>query len=580
MPMFELEANGKRFQVEAPTVEQAVAVVRGGPAPPKIGPGGVVVDPNAIKERGQLLPFGITESGDRVLALPEFLAVPFKAITDIMEGTRGPKDITPTELLAVGALFGGVSPATGTGKFLPGASAGPKPGNAVTAAGERIGVDVPRGIASNTSTARQAGKIVQAVPGGGQPMRRAAETATKQLGEAATRVEKALGAGSPVTAGQAVEKGVTAFAGKGGVLAERAAARFDRVDALVNPTMTHALAETAKAAATIGARRKEAAIGAPSKAASLIEQAVKRPGGLNYQGLKTLRTYVGELLDNPSLLPADISGAELKQIYAALTKDLKGAVKAGGGDKALAAWETANKAFQKSMAIRENLARVLKAPSDEAIFGRIEGMAGSTARADIKSLAQVRAAVGKEGWDEVGSALISRIGRDAEGNFSPEKFLTGWGKISAAGKKILFETTGNKQHAKALDDIATVSSRFKQLRQFANPSGTGQTIIGAGLGASGVSAMFGSITAPLTAAVTILGARILSNILAKPQTAAPFATWARAYAAFGGKPSNMTAQALRISARGLAAAIANDAGGSAEERDRLAKEFASIKTGG
>jgi hypothetical protein len=574
--MFELEANGKRFQVEAPTIEHAVAAVRGGPAPPKVGAGGVVVDPDAIKERGQLLPFGITESGERVLALPEFLAGPFKTIGDILDG-KNPRDVAPSEVLALGALFAGVSPASGTGKFLPGASTGPKPGNAVTAAGERIGVAVPRGVASGTSTVRQAGKIVQAVPGGGQPMRRAAETATKQLGEAATRVEEALGAGSPVRAGQAVESGVTAFAGKGGVLAERASARFNRVDALVNPTMTHALAETAKAAATIGARRKEAAIGAPSKAASLIEQAVTRKGGLTYQGLKTLRTYVGELLDNPSLLPADISGAELKQIYAALTKDLKGAVKAAGGDKALAAWETANKAFQKTMAIRENLARVLKAPSEEAIFGRIEGMAGSTARADIKTLAQVRAAVGKEGWDEVGSALISRIGRDPEGNFSPERFLTGWGKISTEGKRILFETTGNKQHAKALDDIATVSSRFKQLRQFANPSGTGQTIIGAGLGAGGVSAMFGSITAPLTAAGTILGARILSNVLAKPQTAAPFAIWAKAYAAFAQKPQRMTVDALHAASRALAAALA---AGDQAKQDQLAKEFATIRQGG
>ena len=78
------------------------------------------------------------------------------------------------------------------------------------------------------------------------------------------------------------------------------------------------------------------------------------------------------------------------------------------------------------------------------------------------------------------------------------------------------------EHRAALNDIAKVSSRFKQLNQFANPSGTGQTVAGvAGLGGAWID--------PVSLVGSVVSARVLSGILAKPSTAKATADFARVY---------------------------------------------------
>src|SRR5690606_18292491 len=114
--------------------------------------------------------------------------------------------------------------------------------------------------------------------------------------------------------------------------------------------------------------------------------------------------------------------------------------------------------------------------------------------------------------------------RDPEGKFSPDRFVTAYGNLSKEGKRLLFRSTGRKEVADALDDIALISSRFKTLNQFANPSGTGQTVIG---GATG----FGILAEPVTTLTTIFGARVMSEILSRPSTARATAEYMKAYTA-------------------------------------------------
>lgn len=416
--------------------------------------------------------------------------------------------------------------AAGTGKLIARAAGVGRPaeraaaqsvvpeGVAVAQAADRIGVDLPRAVTSDKTAVQQVGKIASAIPIGGTPLRNASRNAVEQLGKKADDVQGALGSGEANAAGAAAREGLERYIGK--ETQARADALYSKVDELVDSTATRPLAYTQKAAQTIEGRRALAALG-DSPAVANIAEALQRPEGLTYEGVKQLRTSIGEMLKG-GVLPANISQSELKQIYSALTKDLEETVLVAGGRRAAAMFDRANKYYNFVSARRENLARILKTSSDEAAFDRIAAAAGSTSRGDINLLSQARKAMKPDEWNEVASAVLARIGRDAEGAFSPDRFVTGWGKLSEAGKGLLY----SGEHRAALNDIAKVSSRFKQLNQFANPSGTGQTVAGvAGLGGAWVD--------PVSLVGSVVSARVLSGILAKPQTAKSLARWTTAY---------------------------------------------------
>lgn len=387
-------------------------------------------------------------------------------------------------------------------------------GVAVAEAGKRIGVDLPRAVTSDKAAVQQVGKIATAIPIGGTPLRNASRQAIEQLGKKADEVQTALGSGEANAAGAAAREGIERYIGK--ETADKADALYSKVDELVNPTATRPLVHTQQAVNTINGRRTLAAMG-DSPAAANVAEALSRPEGLTYEGVKQLRTSVGEMLKGGQL-PANISQSELKSIYGALSQDLKGTVLVAGGRRAAAMFDRANQYYNLVSARRENLSRILKTNSDEAAFGRIAAAAGSTARGDINLLSQAKKAMQPQEWNELASGVLVRIGRDAEGAFSPDRFVTGWGKLSDAGKGMLF--TG--EHRAALNDIAKVSSRFKQLNQYANPSGTGQTVAGvAGLGGAWVD--------PVSLVGSVVSARVLSGILAKPATAQSLARYTAAY---------------------------------------------------
>lgn len=100
-------------------------------------------------------------------------------------------------------------------------------------------------------------------------------------------------------------------------------------------------------------------------------------------------------------------------------------------------------------------------------------------------------------------AMISRLGRDAEGNFSATRFIgpSGYSGISDAAKNVIFPPA----HKAALDDLATVSSHFSgKVAKFANTSRTAPVIEAAGIPAAMVGAFFHP--AALPEAATIAGA--------------------------------------------------------------------------
>lgn len=457
-------------------------------------------------------------------------------------------------------------------------------GEQVTQAGENLGnvgtsggVSIPKAVASDSMSAQRAGSAVANVPIAGNPLVRSAGDTTKRLAEKSQEIAGEYGSASSITAGDTAATAIKDWIGPQSKAQIKTA--YDRVDNLVNPSVKTDLSDTRAAAQAILDRRANANITDKSEAVRRIEEAVTNPSGMNYQGIKDLRTYIGELVENKHLLPADIRASELKQIYSGLSTDLRTSVLQAGGQPALSAFERANKYNALVSGRREGLAKIVGSTGEASsaqVFDRLVGMAGNTTRADMLKLAQARKAMGSDAWNEVASGVISQMGRtvDATGNviFSPQRFLTSYtDKLSAPGRSMLFRSGGKENIAPFLDDIATISGRFRELQKFSNPSGSGQAVAGFG-------GMAGMALDPLTTVGAGIGINILARALAAPATVAPVAQWTKKYALVIQSPSPANVAQLTIASRNLANSVNSEFGTSIPWQDLIKATQGSVKS--
>jgi hypothetical protein len=259
-----------------------------------------------------------------------------------------------------------------------------------------------------------------------------------------------------------------------------------------------------------------------------------------------------------------MSGGDLKRIYGALTDDLRSSVLVGGSPKAVAEFDRANRYYKLVSDRRESLAKIVGESGDvpaEKVFDKLRAMATSSGRADHAKLAQARKVIGAEDWNDFASGVVARLGRDVEGKFSPDRFLTDYGKLSEAGKTLLFKSGGKGDLAQHLDDIARVSSRFKELQKFANPSGSAQAILGGGIGVGLSPLLHGDVVTPLKTIGTVVGARTLAYALSRPATASSVAKLVRAQHSLATSPSPARIANYATASRNLLSTLGEKAQG-------------------
>lgn len=529
------------------------------------------LDPNEVTTRGSILPVGVTRGGQVVPALPDWAVGPAQTIGDIISGKRTADQVTGKEAFDLGMLFGG-----GSSRFpgLPGA--GPVVSDAAAAA-SRIGVDLPRAVTSTGVVSSTATKVTNAVPIGGAPLRTAARTALDQLDAAATAAKG--GPSSMFEAGKTIEQGITDFAARGGdsALSQKVSAAYDKVDQFINPQATADLSNTL-AFANQATRNAQAAGIQPGRAVQTVLEAATRPEGLTYQGIKTLRTKVGEWVNSAPLAASDgVSQGEAKAVYAALSKDMESVVQTAGGPNAVAAWQAANAEASSAAEVRASLGKILKTGNEGegTLFTKLVGMAGSGARADVDTLSLAREAVGDTNWGTVLSAMVEKWGFNERGEFDPAMFANQWSKVTPEAKAALFKTPAERKQAQALDDIATVSHSADHLRDVSKPL---PALITGALGLSGALAFVHALEPAHFSAITtaILGSRVVSNVLAKPEGAAAFASWAKAYEGFVASPSQGTSAVLRkaSAALGYRASLAAGVENGKDVADQFAAQLA------
>lgn len=518
----------KRFGEQHP-IASTVAKIAGGVLPFVAGPGAALA--RAAVSVPRML--GITGNIARSAALG--------AGTGAVAGAGGAEGGLEERAMgaATGAVAGGLTGAAAPpvaaaagrvinrvlpGRQVQGPPAPPTAGQEAVLAGERIGVDVPRAMASDSNLVQKAGGALQTLPYG-SPLETATTRTAQGLGTAADTLAEGLGGGTAqnaFSAGSTARESLVDWITRG-VKAE-SAVNYDALDAVIKPGTMVPLSRARAAANALNARDVASASQDGQRVIGLVREAIDRPEGLTWEGLKELRTRVGERLYGGIAPEQGVSARALKSVYDGLTEDIRFGVQRAGiakrgssGKAALAAFDNANSEHARLMGIRDQLVSIVgtegNAPA-ERVFDRLLGMAGVTGRADVTRLALARDVIQRArpgAWDEVASGLVARMGRDRNDEFSPGRFLTAYGRMTERGRDLIFGA--NSMHRQALEDIATVARRYEAtISRYGNPSGTGRAV--------GVMGLIGtSLASPWTAVQGAAGGYSLAWLLSRPVTA-------------------------------------------------------------
>lgn len=391
---------------------------------------------------------------------------------------------------------------------------------------------------------------------GGGSIRRSIDDTIKKMQSRLTGIADDISkTGGDIEAGRVIQKGIT---GKDGFVARfqsKSGDLWKKFDSLINPDAPVSATNTK---ARLDSLVNETEVGKifNNPIVSKIKTALDESGGsIDYRTFRELRSAIGAKLGNKELI-SDIPRAELKQLYGAISEDLK-AIATSSGDDALAALTRANKytaAGHKRLGdFVERIAT--KTDLDKVFSAMARGGEG------IQSLNAMKRSLKPEEWEVVSANVIRRLGKATDSNqnmsgevFSVNKFLTDWNKLGRA-KKVLF--SGSKtlnEYSKNLDKIARVAERVKQAgSEGANASGTGQMVANSGIG-------FGIAGSAVTGNVWALGG-IVSAVAANKgaahlMTSPRFINWLAQSSTIKDLPKHITRLELIGNADGITEEVA------------------------
>lgn len=235
-------------------------------------------------------------------------------------------------------------------------------------------------------------------------------------------------------------------------------------------------------------------------------QAVQRGGQLSMPELKELRTQIGYQLENPSFGPEEIPRAQLRQLYASLTRDMQQAA-ATQSPAAARALNRATLNYGTRMRLLDRIEPLLKPDAPERVFARIEQASRSTSTGDVGLLQAAKKALAPEEWNNIGAAMIRNFGNPSAGavrlteqpDFSVDAFASNWNKLSGRAKDLIFGPDTPSSPRAGLEQLVRVVNAQKGVGKLANTSHTYE------LGAmAGMASMASDIVASLVTRRNVL----------------------------------------------------------------------------
>lgn len=324
------------------------------------------------------------------------------------------------------------------------------------------------------------------------------------------------------TAGLAVQKGINGAGGFIDKFRQNNAVLWNKSDSLINQSLPVALTNTkAKLSQLVQGGNMGSILDNPKL--SQIKQALDNSQTVDYETVRKLRSSIGQKLAGNDLV-SDIPKAELKQIYGALSQDIK-ALAQQSSPEALKAFERAN-AYTSAghTRIDDYLQRISNKVNPDQVFKDIaRGGEG------VKAIMTVKKSIPTEDWEVVASNVVRRLGRSNSGaqnavgddaigdSFSINKFVTDWDKLGPAKRAIFSGSNKLDKYANDLNKIARSASVVKEAGiPSANASGTAQAASRYAAGSAAVGSLVTGNITPIAIASTGIafnraGARLMTN---------------------------------------------------------------------
>lgn len=234
-----------------------------------------------------------------------------------------------------------------------------------------------------------------------------------------------------------------------------------------------------------------------------------------YELIKDLRTTFGESLSTNSGPLGDLSQAKIKQIYGALTDDMEQAA-ISSGPEAHRAWRRANQYYKAGRNfIDETLAKVLNVDTETAAYNKLHNMLiEGNARQSTKDILTIKRRLPEDAFNDFRATVVNRMGLAKKGGqddlgevFSPQTFLTNYNKMADTSRKIVFGKT-----APELNKLAKTINSFKEAGLDTNFSKTAPTLTTQGIISAFATGALGLGTTVAIVAANKGSAAFLTNV--------------------------------------------------------------------
>jgi hypothetical protein len=390
-----------------------------------------------------------------------------------------------------------------------------------------LGPGAPRGLVSGFPGAQQLTSSLQSVPLAGhkitENVRALQEAAGERVGDIASGMTPAGRdvADSAVRSG--LQSAIDANKQEANTLYGAVAAKFHPDTVIDTPQLRTALQGVID-------RRTAKKQTNPEAGLDQFLNAVTDPNGITFAGARGLRSDARDAGDLVTPHPG-FNSADFNRLAAALSGDLRVAAhRHGAGPE----FDTAEKRFAEIAAQNTVLNKILRSGGQSAI-DTLTGAARAGAGGNVKLLEQLRQTMPPAEFEKIGGTILHELGAaPSTGEFSLDRFVTGWNKLSTNAKQAMFSAP----HLKAIDDIVNMGQVFKKALATANKGHTAQAIIlwelardAAEFGA-GVAAGLIPLHAAAVSAAGAVGLNLFTRWMASPSKAASMGVWSRALQGF------------------------------------------------
>lgn len=532
------EQNPKVLGIPIPTVGDAASVLRD--ASQAVGgtlggiAGGVAGTIAAPFTAGASIPAGVALGAGGGAAATGVVYDAIRQLRGMPEtrtaGQRAIDTATDFGANAVGQRVGDLVPQV-VGKAISGKNnlAGTTPSETLQAF-QDLGMSPTAGQATGNRVFQGIEQAAGKLPTGATTMQNKFAGQVDDMGRTLTGVRSGYGASDSTTeAGRALIKGAEGFVEKFKATASKLYGALDQylpdnAPVSVTNTMNALSGVTSKFAAApeIGKAVQNPKLRAYYEA-FLADQGADPNAPLPYSVIKAFRTKIGNDISDPMVV-ADVPRAELKQLYAALSQDMRGAAQQAG-PSALMLFDRANAYNAAGMKrIEEFIGDLAKAGTPEEAYRYAMGQAKDGAT----RLFALRRSMDPDKWGVLASEVLRKMGEPSPGmagvesSFSPAKFLTEFKKLSESGAAdALFKGTPYAALVPKLENLAKVAAAMKDTAAMANPSGTASAnvymniLTGGAIGA-GASSLTGND--PMTgAAAGVIGPYAAAKLMTSPK---------------------------------------------------------------